>query len=110
MKKKIGLGVNVDHFATIRQARLAKYPDPVQIAKRIYNISGVSCITAHLREDRRHMQDDDMIRLIDESYDNDFKINMEMAPVDEMVNFACKYKPAQVTVQKIVKNLAPNLG
>lgn len=98
MKKKIGLGVNIDHFATIRQARLATYPDPVKIANNIYDILGVSCITAHLREDRRHMQDDDMIKLINMSHDNDFKVNMEMAPTDEMVNFACKYKPAQVTI------------
>ena len=98
MKKKIGLGVNIDHFATIRQARLATHPDPVKIANNIYNILGVSCITAHLREDRRHIQDDDMIKLINMSHDNDFKVNMEMAPTDEMVNFACKYKPAQVTI------------
>lgn len=98
MKKKIGLGVNIDHFATIRQTRLATYPDPVKIANNIYNILGVSCITAHLREDRRHIQDDDMIKLINMSHDNDFKVNMEMAPTDEMVNFACKYKPAQVTI------------
>lgn len=98
MKKKIGLGVNIDHFATIRQARLATHPDPVKIANNIYNILGVSCITAHLREDRRHIQDDDMIKLINMSHDNDFKVNMEMAPTDEMVNFACKYKPVQVTI------------
>ena len=62
--QKLGLGVNVDHFATIRQARLVTYPDPVNIANMIYDLKGVSCITAHLREDRRHIQDDDMIRLI----------------------------------------------
>lgn len=96
--QKLGLGVNVDHFATIRQARLVTYPDPVNIANMIYDLKGVSCITAHLREDRRHIQDDDMIRLIKLSKEKNFRVNMEMAPVEEMVKFACKYKPAQVTM------------
>lgn len=93
---ELGLGLNIDHFATIRQARLAKYPDPVAIANCVYE--SVSCITAHLREDRRHIQDDDMIRLIKLSKDKNFRVNMEMAPTEEMLKFACKYKPAQVTM------------
>ena len=93
----LGLGVNIDHFATIRQARLAAYPDPIAIASLIWH-SGISCITAHLREDRRHIQDNDMIKLISASYIHEFHVNMEMAPTHEMFEFACEHKPYQVTI------------
>ena len=96
-KYKLGLGVNIDHFATIRQARLAKYPDPIAIASLIWH-SGISCITAHLREDRRHIQDNDMIKIIENSKEKNFRVNMEMAPTHEMFEFACKHKPYQVTI------------
>lgn len=90
MKKSIILlGVNIDHVATIRQARLTDYPDPVQAALEAEN-AGADSITLHLREDRRHIQERDVYSL-----KNVIKtpVNLEMAMTDEMVSFAEKVKP-----------------
>ncbi len=82
------LGVNVDHVATVRQARLAALPDPVEIAL-LCEKAGAWGITAHLREDRRHMQDRDLARL-KATVKN---LNMEMAVTDEMVRIASELRP-----------------
>ncbi len=88
------LGVNVDHVATLRQARLTSYPDPVTAAK-IALSHGVSCITVHLREDRRHIQDDDLYRI--RKLPN-CRLNMEMAAEEEIIKIALDLKPDQVTL------------
>ena len=90
MKKSvILLGVNIDHVATIRQARLTDYPDPVHAALEAEN-AGADSITLHLREDRRHIQERDVYSLKDAIQT---PINLEMAMTDEMVSFAEKVKP-----------------
>src|SRR4051812_15602825 len=86
------LGVNVDHVATIRNARGGGQPDPLRAAK-IAIEAGADGITAHLREDRRHIRDDDMARLKAEIGK---PLNFEMAPTDEMVRIAIKTKPHAV--------------
>jgi pyridoxine 5-phosphate synthase len=86
------LGVNVDHVATIRNARGGALPDPVRAAK-IAIAAGADGITAHLREDRRHIRDDDMARLKAEI---DKPLNFEMAATDEMLGIALKTKPHAV--------------
>jgi pyridoxine 5-phosphate synthase len=83
------LGVNVDHVATIRNARGGRHPDPVHAAK-LAIAAGADGITAHLREDRRHIRDDDIARLKAEI---DKPLNFEMAATDEMVAIALKTKP-----------------
>jgi pyridoxine 5-phosphate synthase len=83
------LGVNVDHVATIRNARGGRHPDPVQAAQ-IAIAAGADGITAHLREDRRHIRDEDMARLKAEIAK---PLNFEMAATDEMVAIAVKTKP-----------------
>jgi pyridoxine 5-phosphate synthase len=83
------LGVNVDHVATIRNARGGSHPDPVRAAQ-IAIAAGADGITAHLREDRRHIRDDDMARLKAEIAK---PLNFEMAATDEMVAIALKTKP-----------------
>ena len=86
------LGVNVDHAATLRQARGTIYPDPLDAA--IYcGRAGAHGITAHLREDRRHMQDDDIYRL---KSLQPLPLNLEMANVAEMVSIALDVMPAEV--------------
>lgn len=87
--KPIRLGVNIDHVATIRNARGGRHPDPVRAAK-LAIAAGCDGITAHLREDRRHIRDDDIARLKAEI---DKPLNFEMAAVDEMVSVALKTKP-----------------
>ena len=82
------LGVNIDHVATLRQARGVKYPDPVTAAG-IVELAGADGIVAHLREDRRHMQDRD-IRLLREVIQT--QLNLEMAATDEMVRIALSVK------------------
>lgn len=82
------LGVNVDHVATLRQARKVTFPDPLEAAL-ICEKAGAIGITAHLREDRRHIQDDDMRRLASSVK----RLNMEMAVTDEMVGIAVSLKP-----------------
>ena len=83
------LGVNVDHVATIRNARGGAHPDPVRAAK-IAIEAGADGITAHLREDRRHIRDDDMARLKAEIVK---PLNFEMAATEEMVAIAVKTRP-----------------
>ena len=83
------LGVNIDHICTIRQARGTRYPDPVQAAL-IAEQAGADGITAHLREDRRHIQDKDLF-LLKETLQT--RLNMEMAVTDEMIGIALKVKP-----------------
>lgn len=85
----IELGVNIDHVATIRQARRTYEPDPVWAAVEAH-LGGADGITVHLREDRRHIQDDDVRRLRDLTQ---VKLNLEMAPTEEMVGIACGLKP-----------------
>jgi len=89
------LGVNIDHIATLRQARLTQYPDPIAAA-RICLEGGADGITAHLREDRRHIQDADMERLASMAKAGELHLNMEMAVTDEMVRIACRLKPQAV--------------
>ncbi len=85
----IELGVNIDHVATIRQARRTYEPDPVWAAVEAH-LGGADGITVHLREDRRHIQDEDVRRLRDLTH---IKLNLEMAATDEMVGIACGIKP-----------------
>jgi len=86
------LGVNVDHVATIRNARGGRHPDPVRAAK-LATAAGADGITAHLREDRRHINDDDIARLKAEI---DKPLNFEMAATEEMLAIALKTKPHAV--------------
>ena len=91
MKKQIILlGVNIDHVATLRQARGTSYPDPVQAAL-VAEQAGADGITAHLREDRRHIQDRDIYLLKDMLHT---RLNLEMAVTDEMIGIATDVKPA----------------
>jgi pyridoxine 5-phosphate synthase len=83
------LGVNIDHVATVRNARGAGYPDPVR-AGLIAAQSGADGITAHLREDRRHITDDDIARL---SAELPVPLNFEMAATEEMLAIALRHKP-----------------
>ena len=88
------LSVNVDHFATLRQARRAAYPDPVDAA-RIAEDAGASGITVHLRVDRRHIQDRDVERLRETVRG---KLNLEMSTAEEMLQLALRVRPDQVTL------------
>jgi pyridoxine 5-phosphate synthase len=83
------LGVNIDHVATVRNARGAGYPDPVRAAL-VAAAAGADGITAHLREDRRHITDDDIARL---SAELTIPLNLEMAATDEMLAIALKHRP-----------------
>ena len=83
------LGVNIDHVATLRQARGTRYPDILQAAL-VAEQAGADGITAHLREDRRHIQDRDIYLLKDNIHT---RLNFEMAVTDEMVTIACDVKP-----------------
>ncbi len=85
----IELGVNIDHVATIRQARRTWEPDPVWAAVEAH-LGGADGITVHLREDRRHIQDEDVRRLRELTH---IKLNLEMAGTEEMVGIACRLKP-----------------
>lgn len=84
------LGVNIDHIATLRQARGTRYPDPIQAAIEAEQ-AGADSITLHLREDRRHIQERDVAMLSDILQT---KMNLEMAVTDEMLAIAEKYQPA----------------
>ena len=88
------LGVNIDHIATIRQARQALEPDPVAAAV-IAELAGADGITVHLRGDRRHIQDSDVRRLRETVTT---RLNLEMAYAPEMVRIACELRPDQVTL------------
>ena len=85
----IELGVNIDHVATLRQARRTYEPDPVWAAVEAH-LGGADGITVHLREDRRHIQDEDVRRLRELIH---IKLNLEMAATAEMVDIACALKP-----------------
>jgi pyridoxine 5-phosphate synthase len=85
----IELGVNIDHVATVRQARRTYEPDPVWAAVEAH-LGGADGITVHLREDRRHVQDEDVRRLRELTH---IKLNLEMAATDEMVGIACALRP-----------------
>ncbi|MTI64581.1 pyridoxine 5'-phosphate synthase [Methylophaga sp.] len=86
----IYLGVNIDHIATLRQARGTRYPDPIQAAIEAEQ-AGADSITLHLREDRRHIQERDVAMLSDILQT---KMNLEMAVTEEMLEMAEKYRPA----------------
>src|SRR5687767_12995050 len=83
------LGVNIDHVATIRNARGGRHPDPVRAAK-LAIVAGADGVTAHLREDRRHISDDDIARLKAEIAK---PLNLEMAATEEMVAVALRTRP-----------------
>lgn len=83
------LGVNVDHVATVRNARGGAHPDPVRAAQ-LAKAAGADGITAHLREDRRHIVDEDIVRLMTEI---DLPLNLEMAATDEMLEIALRHRP-----------------
>ena len=89
MSNSLRLGVNIDHVATIRNARGGGHPDPVQAA-HLAAKAGADGITAHLREDRRHISDDDISRLRAEI---DLPLNLEMAATEEMLDIALSHAP-----------------
>ena len=91
MSGTLRLGVNIDHVATIRNARGGRHPDPVRAA-RAAAAAGADGITAHLREDRRHISDDDIRRLKAEV---ELPLNLEMAPTPEMIEIALATRPDQ---------------
>jgi len=90
--QRVLLGVNIDHIATLRQARGTRYPDPVQAAI-VAEEAGADGITIHLREDRRHIQERD-VRLVAEVLQT--RMNLEMAVTDEMLRFAEEIRPAHI--------------
>ena len=89
---KLRLGVNIDHIATVRNARGTFYPDPLRAAK-IVKLAGADGITVHLREDRRHILESDVERIVK---DIDLPVNLEMAATTEMQEIALRYKPKAV--------------
>ncbi len=89
MSHRLRLGVNIDHVATVRNARGAGYPDPVR-ASLLAAKAGADGITAHLREDRRHITDEDIARL---SAELPVPLNLEMAATEEMLAIALRHKP-----------------
>ena len=93
-KFNVRLGVNIDHVATIRNARGGEHPDPVRAAVLAAE-SGADGITAHLREDRRHISDTDIERL---STEINLPLNLEMAATEEMLNIALRHKPHAVCI------------
>jgi len=88
----IDLGVNIDHVATLRNARGTVYPDPIRAAL-LAEQAGADCITLHLREDRRHIKDADVVALAPQLVT---RMNLEAAVTREMIDFACRIKPADV--------------
>lgn len=88
----IYLGLNIDHVATLRQARGTRYPDPIKAALDA-EMAGADSITLHLREDRRHIQDEDVLRI---AQVRQTKVNLEMAATEEMVQLACYVKPEDI--------------
>lgn len=89
MTRPLRLGVNIDHVATIRNARGGDHPDPVRAAEIVASVGGDG-ITAHLREDRRHIRDDDLQRI---QAATDLPLNLEMAATEEMLAIALAHKP-----------------
>ncbi|MEM1341416.1 MAG: pyridoxine 5'-phosphate synthase, partial [Pseudomonadota bacterium] len=92
MSQKLRLGVNIDHVATVRNARGGAVPDPVRAAQ-LAEVAGADGITAHLREDRRHITDGDIERLMTAL---SLPLNFEMAATDEMQKIALRHKPHAV--------------
>ena len=92
--KKIRLGLNIDHVATVRNARGEIYPDPIRAAL-LAEKSGVDSITIHLREDRRHIKDRDLFNLKKKLK---IPLNLEMAPTKRMLDIAVKHKPNFVCI------------
>ena len=88
------LYVNIDHVATVRQARMTDEPDPVRAAV-LAELAGADGITVHLREDRRHIQDRDVDLLMDTART---PVNLEVAAAEEMLALACAWRPAQATL------------
>ena len=88
----IDLGVNIDHVATLRNARGTSYPDPLKAALMAEE-AGADCITLHLREDRRHIKDQDVLNIRPRLLT---RMNLEAAVTQEMIDFACKVKPQDV--------------
>jgi len=88
------LGVNIDHVATVRNARRTFEPDPVYAAI-LAQMAGADQITLHVREDRRHVNEDDLRRILETVH---IPVNLEMAPTEEMRNIALTYKPNRVTL------------
>ncbi len=88
------LGVNIDHIATLREARKTFYPDPVESLDILAQLN-VDQVTCHLREDRRHIQDADLKAIIESQI---IPVNMEMAATDEMVKIACALQPQTCTL------------
>ncbi|MEJ1998749.1 MAG: pyridoxine 5'-phosphate synthase [Maritimibacter sp.] len=91
---KLRLGVNIDHVATLRNARGTAYPDPMRAAE-VAEAAGADGITAHLREDRRHISDEDIDRLMEGLT---LPLNLEMAATDEMQAIALRHKPHAVCI------------
>lgn len=89
MSNPLYLGINIDHVATLREARGTSYPDPIHAALQA-ELAGANSITMHLREDRRHIQDEDVYRM---KAAIQTKLNLEMAVTDEMIEIASKVKP-----------------
>jgi pyridoxine 5-phosphate synthase len=94
MSHAVRLQVNIDHVATLRQARRSAYPDPVELAQ-VALAAGAAGITVHLRSDRRHIQDRDVERLRSEI---STRLNLEMAATPEMLAIACALRPDQVSL------------
>jgi len=89
LRPQLRLGVNIDHVATIRNARGGDHPDPVRAAEIVAKVGGDG-ITAHLREDRRHIRDEDLARIQGAT---DLPLNLEMAATQEMLDIALRHKP-----------------
>ncbi|MDB5698221.1 MAG: pyridoxine 5-phosphate synthase, partial [Alphaproteobacteria bacterium] len=89
MTGRLRLGVNIDHVATIRNARGGEHPDPVRAAVAAAG-AGADGVTAHLREDRRHITDDDISRLTERLT---VPLNLEMAATEEMLDIALRHRP-----------------
>ncbi len=92
MTRVLRLGVNIDHVATIRNARAGRHPEPLRAA-RLAAAAGADGITAHLREDRRHIGDEDIARL---RWEIDLPLNLEMAATEEMLGIALCHRPHAV--------------
>src|SRR3546814_76076 len=89
MVRPLRLGVNIDHVATIRNARGGDHPDPVRAAQIVASVGGDG-LTAHLREDRRHIRDEDIARI---QAATDLPLNLEMAATEEMLAIALRHRP-----------------
>tara|TARA_B100000524_G_scaffold282975_1_gene158807 strand:- start:695 stop:1060 length:366 start_codon:yes stop_codon:yes gene_type:complete len=89
MKRHLRLGINIDHVATLRNARGENYPAVTEAAKIVQN-SGADHVTVHIREDRRHINEKDLKNILNVI---NIPVNLEIATNEEMVNIAIKYKP-----------------